>query len=250
MTLTQLPGAFSSGGQGHLEAVSTPLGPHGCCRTGGTASSPAHVACAEIPVQPGAVPAETPTGNGASHQEAVCGPQVVEGPKEHHKRQQAESCAVSLNGLCGCILRGLGHTPRRQGCQKMLGVPWQGQHINVLELRTIHLALMHFLPMLQGRQVLVRTDSTTAAAYVIRQGGLGSPRWSRMAHRLWTWIYKWFLSLRAMHVHGVMNVGVGRIQGIGGGTQQWWRRSGAASAERWLTCLPRATMLIAHCITL
>lgn len=37
---------------------------------------------------------------------------------------------------------------------------------------------------------------------------------------------------------------VGCILGIGGCTQQWWRRSSTALAERWPTCLPRVT---AHC---
>ena len=53
---------------------------------------------------------------------------------------------------------------------------WTGrqlnQHIKALVLRAIHLALLQFLPRLQGHHVLVRTDSTVAAAYVSRQGGL------------------------------------------------------------------------------
>lgn len=44
---------------------------------------------AEISVQPEALPTETPTGNGASHQEAVCDPQVMEGHGECCEGQQA-----------------------------------------------------------------------------------------------------------------------------------------------------------------
>ena len=47
-------------------------------------------------------------------------------------------------------------------------------HINVLELRTVVLALRHFLPRLSGQHVLVRTDNTAALAYINRQGGVHS----------------------------------------------------------------------------
>ena len=40
-------------------------------------------------------------------------------------------------------------------------------HINVLELRTVVLALRHFLPRLSGQHVLVRTDNTAALAYTV-----------------------------------------------------------------------------------
>src|SRR4029434_10303310 len=47
-------------------------------------------------------------------------------------------------------------------------------HINVLELRTVVLALQHFLPRLSGQHVLVRTDNTATLAYINRQGGVRS----------------------------------------------------------------------------
>ena len=34
-------------------------------------------------------------------------------------------------------------------------------HINLLEMKAVHLSLQHFLPKLQGKPVLVRTDNTT-----------------------------------------------------------------------------------------
>ena len=40
------------------------------------------------------------------------------------------------------------------------------EHINVLELRAIYLALQFFLPVLKGQQVLVRTDSTSAVYHI------------------------------------------------------------------------------------
>ena len=41
-----------------------------------------------------------------------------------------------------------------------------------------------FLPRLKGRHVIVRTDSTVTAAYINRQGGLGSPTLCKLATAL------------------------------------------------------------------
>ena len=57
-------------------------------------------------------------------------------------------------------------------------------HINVLELRTVVLALRHFLPRLSGQHVLVRTDNTAALAYINRQGGVRSQSLHHWANRL------------------------------------------------------------------
>ena len=60
-------------------------------------------------------------------------------------------------------------------------------HVNVLELRTVVLALRHFLPRLSGQHVLVRTDNTAALAYINRQGGVRSQSLHHWANRLLLW---------------------------------------------------------------
>ena len=50
----------------------------------------------------------------------------------------------------------------------------QAQHINVLELRAIHLALRKFLPYLRGRHVLIRCENKSAVYNVNHQGGIRS----------------------------------------------------------------------------
>ena len=80
-------------------------------------------------------------------------------------------------------------------------------HINVLELMAVFLALRHFLPYVTGAHVLVRTENTTALAYINKQGGLRSPQLHRLAHKLILWSSANLLSLRATHVPGVMNHG-------------------------------------------
>ena len=78
-------------------------------------------------------------------------------------------------------------------------------HINTLELRAVHLALRGFLPALEGRHVLVRTDNTSTVYHVNHQGGVRSLQSLREARRLLQWAFPRFASLRAMHLPGVDN---------------------------------------------
>lgn len=83
----------------------------------------------------------------------------------------------------------------------------QDAHINYLELMAVLLALKHFLPLIRGQHVLVRSDNTTTVAYINRQGGTRSLCLHRLAHRLLTWSASRFLSLRATHIPGALNSG-------------------------------------------
>lgn len=94
----------------------------------------------------------------------------------------------------GAVHAGLGV---QGACGKQLN-----HHINALELWTIHLVLLQFLPSLQTCHIIVRTNSTVAAAYVNRQGGLGSPQLGRLAPELWTWAHLQLLSLRDTYLPG------------------------------------------------
>ena len=117
------------------------------------------------------------------------------------------------------------------------GVLRQGWHINALELRAIHLALWHFLSRLEGCHVLVRTDSTTVAAYVNRQGGMGYQVCAGLhcGHG-----HTRGFCHRAMHVLGVVNVAANLLSRGGSHPGNWrlhpavveaiWRRS--ASTEQ------------------
>ncbi|KAK7933481.1 hypothetical protein WMY93_004377 [Mugilogobius chulae] len=88
---------------------------------------------------------------------------------------------------------------------------WSSQmrlcHINYLELRAVYLALHHFLPLIKGQHVLVRTDNTTVVAYINKQGGLRSHQLHALSHSLILWADSHLLSLRATHVPGIMNRG-------------------------------------------
>ena len=60
-------------------------------------------------------------------------------------------------------------------------------HINVLEFQAVALSLRHFLPLIRGRAVLIRTDNITVAAYINKQGGTHSTRLNALAAELWRW---------------------------------------------------------------
>ena len=66
---------------------------------------------------------------------------------------------------------------------------WDKEHINVLELRAIHLGLRALLPFIQGKHVLVRTDNRSAVYHVNHQGGTRSRRCLNTAQGLLFWAY-------------------------------------------------------------
>ncbi len=79
-------------------------------------------------------------------------------------------------------------------------------HINCLELRAVFLALKYFLPVLGGHHIIVRTDNMAVVSHINRQGGSKSRTLDRLARHLLLWSQDKFLSLRAVHVPGVLNL--------------------------------------------
>ncbi len=79
-------------------------------------------------------------------------------------------------------------------------------HINCLELRAVFLALKYFLPVLRGYHITVRTDNMAVVSHINRQGGSRSRTLDRLARRLLLWSQDKFLSLRVVHVPGILNL--------------------------------------------
>lgn len=100
---------------------------------------------------------------------------------------------------------GWGATCRGQVAQGQWSPALSGAHINVLELMAVRLALSHFLPVLQDRHVMVRSDSTMVVHHINHSGGTRSPRLVFMTHQLLSWAAPRILSLRAMHIPGTRN---------------------------------------------
>ncbi len=79
-------------------------------------------------------------------------------------------------------------------------------HINCLELRAVFLALKYFLPVLGGYHIIVRMDNMAVVSHINRQGGSRTRTLDRLARHLLLWSQDKFLSLRAVHLPGVLNL--------------------------------------------
>ncbi len=87
---------------------------------------------------------------------------------------------------------------------------WTGEflscHINCLELRAVFLALMHFFPVLGKHHIIVRTDNMAVVSHINRQGCSRSRTLDRLARHPYLWSQDKLLSLRAVHVPGILNL--------------------------------------------
>ncbi|XP_034001039.1 uncharacterized protein LOC117494304 [Trematomus bernacchii] len=127
-------------------------------------------------------------------------------PKLHRHRK------IRRDRYDGC--QPLGMPASRDASLSGWGAVWQNrtwsaqdctEHINVLELRAVHLALRHFLPYLRGRHVLVRSDNTTTVYHINHQGGIKSARLLEVSQTLLTWAAPCLASLRSMYLPGEQN---------------------------------------------
>ncbi|XP_076746637.1 uncharacterized protein LOC112431703 [Maylandia zebra] len=134
------------------------------------------------------------------------------------------STDASLSGwgaLCeGASVRGIWSAAQRQ------------LHINHLELLAVFLALKRFRPVLQGQHVLVRTDNSTVVSYINRQGGTRSLPLLQLSRSLLLWCSVHFLTLRATHVPGHLNLGPDLLS-RGGPLVREWRLHPSIVAQIW-----------------
>lgn len=71
----------------------------------------------------------------------------------------------------------------------------------------VFLAIKRFLPYLRGCHILVRKDDMTLVSYLNRLGGLHSCPQCRLARCVLLWAQTEFLSVRAVHIPGHLNLG-------------------------------------------
>ncbi len=104
-----------------------------------------------------------------------------------------------------CINDRLGRGLRRQTGERGVDgrVPFLAYS---LELRAVFLALKYFLPFLGGYHIIVRTDNMVVVSHINRQGGSRSRTLDWLARRLLLWFQDKFLSSRAVHVPGILNL--------------------------------------------
>ena len=170
-----MPRPFPAACSCQLGTLLSPYGLNGSHGAGGPPRRLTHAACAEMSAGLGLCPQR-------SHKTKV----VVSRRLHRALRWWRVPASIKMGRALGprvyrqqvCTdVSSLGWGAVHEGCG-VNGVwtgRWLCQHINVLELRAVLLARLHFLPRLRGHHVIVRTDSTVTAAYINRQGNLSSP---------------------------------------------------------------------------
>ena len=78
-------------------------------------------------------------------------------------------------------------------------------HTTSLELLAAFLCLKSLCKNKSGILVLLRSDSSTAVAYINKRGGMVSKYCNDLAFDIWSWAVKKDIWLSASHVSGVKN---------------------------------------------
>ena len=79
-------------------------------------------------------------------------------------------------------------------------------HINILEMKTVILSLVAFLPQLLGQSVVPMSDNVTVVAYLQSEGGTVSRVLCHMALDIVLWTERQSVSLSARYIPGKKNV--------------------------------------------
>ena len=83
-------------------------------------------------------------------------------------------------------------------------------HINVLELKAVHLALLALCKFESNNHVQIQSDNTTAVSYIREMGGSHSVQCNAIAREIWTWCRVKNIWLTATHIPGSLNWGADR----------------------------------------
>jgi len=97
----------------------------------------------------------------------------------------------------------------------------QALNINALELLAVKLALMAFKNELAAKHVLIRSDNTTAVAYINNKGGMKSTQCDRIAHEIWAWAIENEMWLTATYLPGTQNVQADRESRVHNDRTEW-----------------------------
>ena len=79
------------------------------------------------------------------------------------------------------------------------------EHINFLELKAIHLTLVHFMPILKGKSISIHCDNSTTVYYFNKIGGTHSRKLCLLSLEIWHLIRANELICKAHFISGMNN---------------------------------------------
>ena len=79
-------------------------------------------------------------------------------------------------------------------------------HINILELRAIPLALKLYCNKHSYRHIRIKSDNSTAIAYINNTGGTKSKTCNDIAKDIWLFCIKHYIWISATYIPGTHNV--------------------------------------------
>lgn len=95
------------------------------------------------------------------------------------------------------------------------------EHINLLELKAIWLALLSFETEIKNCHILLRVDNTTAISYINKMGGIKYQKFNRIATRIWHWAEKNNIWLHAEHIPSKQNSIADRLSRLKNVDTEW-----------------------------
>ncbi|XP_045202243.2 uncharacterized protein LOC123555716 [Mercenaria mercenaria] len=122
------------------------------------------------------------------------------------KGRSLEGFRAEITMTCDSSKTGWGGYVNNQVVQGNWSENMSSQHINFLELEAVYRTMSHFLPVLQNKQVLVRSDNITAVQYLNKQGGTHSVKLCNLAQNIWSMALRHNMKLKSAHISGHMNV--------------------------------------------
>ena len=103
-------------------------------------------------------------------------------------------------------LKGWGASSKNISIGDRWTVEESSHHINYLELLAIFLGLKSFYKNDKNKHIGIKSDSSTAVAYINNMGGITSDKLDDLAICIWSWCQERNFYITAIHVPGVENV--------------------------------------------
>lgn len=109
------------------------------------------------------------------------------------------------------------------GAKQLAGI-WSreeaDQHINLLEMRAVLLALKEWAPLLRGKVIAWYADNKTVVAYLLKEGGTRSWSLCLLTKEVFRILDRWAITIRPAYLKGIANAGADALS-RGRAVKEW-----------------------------